>query len=418
LWPVTPASHSAQPESDSAQKTLATSGHTSPDQYELFDLDYASLRMSKDTSASDSEKSLENWNQSVIKARGEYSRRLKSAHRTNASGSSSWPTIRASEYKDTGPIGSKSHDHMLGKGYLCAVVTQDAANWPTPDASNHRDGEVLRKDNNLEQGGFHGVSLHHAMTKYGQAAPASSSSLGSRQGLSEQSQRNWQTFAHGTHNRGETPHRQVVKALVNGDKAKTQCLTVDQVFAEEIKGTSRQESWATPNAFCYQPPENTEKWTKRAEYQQTEKGVNLHKPIQTQVLHEVEKQWATPQAHDAQGPKTPEQIEAMRAKGHGVKNLNEMVTWPTPSASCDQGGPSGLAGGSGNRKKLNSMLSREEAKAMGCGKLNPRWVETLMGLPVGWVMPSCKSPVTIEPTSCASSATESCLPPPSELFAF
>jgi hypothetical protein len=30
------------------------------------------------------------------------------------------------------------------------------------------------------------------------------------------------------------------------------------------------------------------------------------------------------------------------------------------------------------------------------GKLNPRWVETLMGLPVGWTMPSCRSPVTIE----------------------
>ena len=30
------------------------------------------------------------------------------------------------------------------------------------------------------------------------------------------------------------------------------------------------------------------------------------------------------------------------------------------------------------------------------GKLNPRWVETLMGLPVGWTMPSCASPVTIE----------------------
>ena len=23
------------------------------------------------------------------------------------------------------------------------------------------------------------------------------------------------------------------------------------------------------------------------------------------------------------------------------------------------------------------------------GKLNPRWVETLMGLPIGWTMPSC-----------------------------
>jgi hypothetical protein len=51
-------------------------------------------------------------------------------------------------------------------------------------------------------------------------------------------------------------------------------------------------------------------------------------------------------------------------------------------------------------------------------KLNPRWVETLMGLPVGWVMPSCKSPVTIEQTNCDSSETESSLPQPSELFAF
>ena len=44
------------------------------------------------------------------------------------------------------------------------------------------------------------------------------------------------------------------------------------------------------------------------------------------------------------------------------------------------------------------------------GKLNPRWVETLMGLPVGWTMPSCASPVTIAPTSCASSVTESSQP--------
>jgi len=28
------------------------------------------------------------------------------------------------------------------------------------------------------------------------------------------------------------------------------------------------------------------------------------------------------------------------------------------------------------------------------GALNPRWVETLMGLPVGWTMPSCACPVT------------------------
>ena len=413
-----PASPSAQPESGSAQTTPATSGHLSQTEFGFCDPSSVSLKMSKDTSPSDSERSLESWNKLVTRRRGEYSARVKSAHRTRENESLSWPTIRASEYKDTGPIGSKSHDHMLGKGYLCAVVTQDAANWPTPcameaekaglfdkgqmgqslsamanrgelgqtakvkdaanwptpDASNHRDGEVLRKDNNLEQGGFHGVSLHHAMTKYGPAAPANwltpatvqiqrtdmqkridyrasigrkyvpgsleeqmqqhglpapanPSTDGSRQGLSDQSQRNWQTFAHGTHNRGETPHRQVVKALVNGEKAQTQCLTVDQVFAEEIKGTNRQELWLTPKV-----------------------------------------------------PSGGSQAERTTAGG-GLRKLEDQTQTQS-------------------------------------GKLNPRWVETLMGLPVGWVMPSCASPVTIALTSYASSETESSQPQPSELFAF
>jgi hypothetical protein len=299
------------------------------------------------------------------------------------------------------------------------VVTQDAANWPTPDASNHRDGEVLRKDNNLEQGGFHGVSLHHAMTKYGQAAPANHNTHGNRQGLSEQSQRNWQTFAHGTHNRGETPHRQVVKALVNGEKAQTQCLTVDQVFAEEIKGTNVWPTITahTPDMESNGPNGNSgtylagavKQWmTPRAcEAQNPPMGVDKR---HHGLTHQVTKQWATPQAHDAQAPKTPEQIEAMRAKGHGVKNLNEQACWGTPTARDHK---SGRGNEEREYKELTPMVERTQT-----GKLNPRWVETLMGLPVGWVMPSCKSPVTIEPTSFDSSATESCLPQPSELFAF
>lgn len=35
--------------------------------------------------------------------------------------------------------------------------------WPTPDTQNHRDGNVIRKDCNIEDGGRHGVSLHHAV---------------------------------------------------------------------------------------------------------------------------------------------------------------------------------------------------------------------------------------------------------------
>ena len=84
---------------------------------------------------------------------------------------------------------------------------------------------------------------------------------------------------------------------------------------------------------------------------------------------------------------------------------SQIKAWPTPASSGVTGGPTGLAGGAGNREKLASMLPDAEARAMGCGKLNPRWVETLMGLPVGWTMPSCASPVTIAQTNSGYSAT-------------
>ena len=45
-----------------------------------------------------------------------------------------WPTPRAAEYKDTGPVGSKSHKHMIGKKYLCAQVKDQEA--PTAKLSS------------------------------------------------------------------------------------------------------------------------------------------------------------------------------------------------------------------------------------------------------------------------------------------
>jgi hypothetical protein len=47
----------------------------------------------------------------------------------------------------------------------------------------------------------------------------------------------------------------------------------------------------------------------------------------------------TPQAHDAAGAKTDEQIAVMRGRGHGVSNLNEAATrlLPTPKANDGKG---------------------------------------------------------------------------------
>ena len=57
-----------------------------------------------------------------------------------------------------------------------------------------------------------------------------------------------------------------------------------------------------------------------------------------------------------------------------------------------------------HRQKDGSMINKLDQQVQ-C-KLNPRWVETLMGLPIGWTMPSCTSPVTIEPMNSGSSGME------------
>jgi hypothetical protein len=197
---------------------------------------------------------------------------------------------------------------MLGKHYLCAVVTQEAANWPTPNAQVSQDGESpetwLKRKEAMKAKGYNGngcgTPLTIAVQLHGQAAPASSSSLGSRQGLR-----------------------------------------------------------------------------------------------------------ATPTNCDHKGATTPEACKQWESRG---QNLPEMVNgmWPTPASCTGNGGSHGLDGGSGARSMLPEEMKRSS------GKLNPRWVETLMGLPIGWTMPSCVSPVTIEPMNCDCLETESSQPPQNE----
>jgi hypothetical protein len=343
----------------------------------------------------------------------------------------------------------------------------DAANWPTATATNRvRNEETLAKcaafrKRNANQNTVP-LYLEEVVLReeqHGQAAPASSSSHGSRPESSEQSQRNWQTFAHGTHNRGETPHRQVVKALVNGEKAQTQCLTVDQVFAEEIKGTN-PKLWRTPSVaeeknqntsaqiYLQNQVGATPKVWRTPSSSDGEGGVMEMREgcagkykLRDHVVAE-QKQWATPKASDPQhsGPNirdsagnyalpaqavrenwatpimgdshlasTPE-VAQKRIEEGKVTLSRQTAAWATPQLQDGHN----INQDSTTHKTIPAQLTKMNA----AGKLNPRWVETLMGLPVGWTMPSCKSPVTIEPTNCASSAMESCQPPPSEHFEF
>jgi hypothetical protein len=253
---VIPASHSHPPVSDSEQTTSDTYGQLSQLAFGFCDQESAFLKTSRDTSPLGYGKSLMSWEQWVTDRRGDYSRRLKSARHTNASGCSSWPTCATRYYK--GESGSGRQER---KGH------------PTD-------------------------TLPNAVARYGLPAPESPSTDG-----------------------------------------------------------SRRELWPTPDAT----------------------GANDGVP------------W--------------EKFE------QGMQERRAKVKAAVAAGQTKQG--------SGRSANLCAAIQNPKWNtASTSGKLNPRWVEALMGLPVGWVMPSCASPVTIEPTSCDSWGMELSQQPPQELLPF
>jgi hypothetical protein len=129
---------------------------------------------------------------------------------------------------------------------------------------------------------------------------------------------------------------------------------------------------------------------------------------QVRLEHAVA-QWGTPAANDAN--KTPHcEVNSNQAGLAKSVGLELQRQWGTPTARDHK---SGRGNEDRQYKELTPMVERQQS-----GKLNPRWVETLMGLPIGWTMPSCTSPQTIAPMSCDSSAMELSQPPQSELSEF
>ncbi len=353
------APHSAQPASDKALKTSGISGHTFTDGYYAPDLFSSSSRMSKDTYRWDSPQSSAIWKKEVIKRRGAFSARLKLARLIKGSGSLSWPTATATDSSDMSPNPRPSRLATNRKTeYLARMV-----HWPTVCASEVRQGFQDRSR------GMKGSqeSLTTAVILHGQAAPASSNTSGSRQGL-------WQTP------KATNADCPVIHNPQRSDGGQP------NLAAQMVLEQQRQALWLTPRAN--EPDKDTKK--------------------QVRLEHAVA-QWGTPAANDAN--KTPHcEVNSNQAGLAKSVGLELQRQWGTPTARDHK---SGRGNEEREHKELTPMVERQQS-----GKLNPRWVETLMGLPIGWTMPSCTSPQTIAPMSCDSSATELCLPPQSELSEF
>ncbi len=257
------ANRSLPQESEQERKTQDTCGLGSQTEFGFSDQECASLRMSRDTSRWDSPASSATWKSWVTRCRGEYSLRVKLAHLTSGSGSSSWPTSNARDWKDGDQQCNQraidaGHQITLGRAVTC---------WPTPQTSDTNGAASSDRPAHRKQ-------LRDVEHGLGLPAPANHSTDG-----------------------------------------------------------SRQESWGTPRSCSA-----------------------MAATISQEAVENTEKRYQS--------------------------NLE------------------------------TQMVTRAGAGAG--AKLNPRWVETLMGLPIGWTMPSCTRPVIIEPMNCDCLETESSQPPQNE----
>jgi len=118
--------------------------------------------------------SSESWKAWVTEQRQEYSQRLKSAHLTRESGSTSWPTATTRDWKDTNstvpPSRANPSKQTLGQrvahvglldqaNHSTTGKSQESQQWPTPRANKvhpviteeNREQLANRKKANLEE---------------------------------------------------------------------------------------------------------------------------------------------------------------------------------------------------------------------------------------------------------------------------
>lgn len=112
-----------------------------------------------------------------------------------------------------------------------------------------------------------------------------------------------------------------------------------------------------------------------------------------------------------------ESEEIFNTFGNHLEQSQEIKTWATPRTSmAPMGGSSSETDSRWENRLENQMLGNVQGVPPSEKKvLNPRWVEAMMGLPIGWVSPSCTNPLLIEQTNLDSLGMGLSQPPRREL---
>ena len=146
------ASRFQQQDSEREPMTQDTCGHLYGDTLNQLDLFSASLKTSRDTYRLDSPQSSAIWKKMVTEQRGEYSQRVKSAHLTRESESTSWATPRACS-----AMAAQITENTANAKYpnLETQVAQDLT-WATPNTMDYlpqRSEEALARQATTQRKG-------------------------------------------------------------------------------------------------------------------------------------------------------------------------------------------------------------------------------------------------------------------------
>jgi hypothetical protein len=360
---ATRVSRSPSPASESGRPTLDTFGRILQQSCGQLSLFGASSRTSPDTLALDSPqftKAYETW---VMQLRQDCLQRQSAARPTSGNGCSSWPTASEMDVKNPNP-------RMLREGRAAYDNLSRATQWPTPDAMVAQDGESpetwLARREKLKQtannGNGCGTPLAMAMQLLPTPRAEDAESCGghnSRQVAdSLRAAVTWLTP------KAPSGGGQAQRTTPGGGLRKLE----DQVECGEISGPpapdspsmsgKNQESlWGTPRV-------TTNGGTPCPEH--TGKGSRLEDQAAT---------WSTPRVEERSQHNSQDYGQA----------LSRQIRWMT-SESQNQSGYQIVKG-----KRIPRLGTQAK------GKLNPDWVEQLMGLPVGWTGFACSATVSFLP---------------------
>jgi len=336
-------------------KTQDTSSHTLQKESGSANLEFCFSKTYKESSVAKpgtenqfSNMSSEHWKKWVTEQRQEYSQRKKSAHLINASESSSlgWPTARTSDAE-----GGRIETEMTNEGFKSKR-----------HKSNQTFGAKLRD----------AVETHEEEKNW--ATPQSRDCLGPRRKLSED--------------------------------GKNRSQTTGTTFGLDLN-QQVQKNWATPQTFDSNNLVRTPEKLAQTRAEKNAGCMNLREQVHYPDMdhsRKTAKNWPTASTRDHKGGYTGGRIRdgkvsmdtldvAVQAHTEGglldqanpSTNGKSQESWPTPRANkvhpqITEENRDHLA----NRKKSN--LEEDIAGHCGkaTGKLNPNWVEHLMGLPVGW----------------------------------